>query len=185
MAAPPRSFSNRYEVVRALARGGMADVYLARDQLLDRPVAVKVLFPEYARDPSFVERFRREAQAAANLSHPNIVAIYDWGQEDETYFIVMEYVDGESLRDALRARGHERGAHPDRFRDGHRDVLLAGAGAGPSRRRPFRRVLARRRALRDADGRAAVLGRHADRGRVQARPRGAGRAVASRPRPVA
>jgi eukaryotic-like serine/threonine-protein kinase len=105
MATAPRSFSNRYEIVRAIARGGMADVYLARDQLLDRPVAVKVLFPEYARDPSFVERFRREAQAAANLSHPNIVAIYDWGQEDETYFIVMEYVDGESLRDALRARG--------------------------------------------------------------------------------
>ncbi|HEY7134034.1 MAG TPA: Stk1 family PASTA domain-containing Ser/Thr kinase [Acidimicrobiia bacterium] len=105
MAAPPRSFSNRYEVVRALARGGMAEVYLARDQLLDRPVAVKVLFPEYARDPSFVERFRREAQAAANLSHPNIVAIYDWGQEDDTYFIVMEYVDGQSLRDLIRSRG--------------------------------------------------------------------------------
>jgi serine/threonine-protein kinase len=105
MAADPRSFSNRYEVVRALARGGMAEVYLARDQLLDRPVAVKVLFPEYAREASFVERFRREAQAAANLSHPNIVAIYDWGQEDSTYFIVMEYVDGQSLRDMLRSRG--------------------------------------------------------------------------------
>jgi len=104
MAADPRSFSNRYEVVRALARGGMAEVYLARDQLLDRPVAVKVLFPEYAREASFVERFRREAQAAANLSHPNIVAIYDWGQEDSTYFIVMEYVDGQSLRDLLRSR---------------------------------------------------------------------------------
>ncbi|MBV8951675.1 MAG: Stk1 family PASTA domain-containing Ser/Thr kinase [Actinobacteria bacterium] len=105
MAADPRSFSNRYEVVRALARGGMAEVYLARDQLLDRPVAVKVLFPEYAREQSFVERFRREAQAAANLSHPNIVAIYDWGQEHSTYFIVMEYVDGQSLRDLIRSRG--------------------------------------------------------------------------------
>ncbi len=105
MATAPRSFSNRYEIVRTIARGGMADVYLARDQLLDRPVAVKVLFAEFARDPSFVERFRREAQAAANLSHPNIVAIYDWGQEDDTYFIVMEYVDGQSLREVLRSRG--------------------------------------------------------------------------------
>jgi serine/threonine-protein kinase len=98
-------FSNRYEIEREVARGGMAEVYLARDQLLNRPVALKVLFPEYAREPSFVERFRREAQAAANLNHPNIVAIYDWGQEGGTYFIVMEYVEGRSLRDLLRAEG--------------------------------------------------------------------------------
>ena len=95
-------FSNRYEVVRHLARGGMAEVYLARDQLLDRRVAVKVLFPEFAIDPTFVERFRREAQSAANLNHPGIVAIYDWGQERGTYFIVMEYVEGKSLRDMIR-----------------------------------------------------------------------------------
>ena len=74
-------FNGRYELHRRLARGGMADVFLARDQLLDRPVAVKVLFPEFATDPAFVERFRREAQSAANLNHPNIVAVYDWGQE--------------------------------------------------------------------------------------------------------
>ncbi len=92
-------FSNRYEIQRGIARGGMAEVYLARDHLLDRPVAVKVLFAEYARDPNFVERFRREAQSAANLNHPNIVAIYDWGQERGTYFIVMEYVRGRSIRD--------------------------------------------------------------------------------------
>ncbi|MGH8982379.1 MAG: Stk1 family PASTA domain-containing Ser/Thr kinase [Acidimicrobiia bacterium] len=98
-------FSNRYEIQRGIARGGMAQVYLARDQLLDRPVAIKVLFPEFARDPSFVERFRREAQAAANLNHPNIVGIYDWGQERGTYFIVMEYVEGRSLRDLIRAEG--------------------------------------------------------------------------------
>jgi eukaryotic-like serine/threonine-protein kinase len=98
-------FSNRYEIQRGIARGGMAQVYLARDQLLDRPVAIKVLFPEFARDPSFVERFRREAQAAANLNHPNIVGIYDWGQERGTYFIVMEYVEGRSLRDLIRAQG--------------------------------------------------------------------------------
>jgi serine/threonine protein kinase len=99
-------FSNRYEIERELARGGMADVFLARDQLLDRPVAVKVLFPEFARDPSFVERFRREAQSAAGLNHPNIAAVYDWGQERGTYFIVMEYVEGRSLRDIIRAEGH-------------------------------------------------------------------------------
>jgi len=98
-------FSNRYEIQRGIARGGMAEVYLARDQLLDRPVAVKVLFAEYARDPSFVERFRREAQSAANLNHPNIVAIYDWGQERGTYFIVMEYVRGRSLRDVVQVNG--------------------------------------------------------------------------------
>jgi serine/threonine-protein kinase len=100
-----RVFSNRYEIQREIAQGGMAEVYLAHDQLLNRPVALKVLFPEYAREPSFVERFRREAQAAANLNHPNIVAIYDWGQEDGTYFIVMEYVEGRALRDLIRSEG--------------------------------------------------------------------------------
>src|SRR5262245_7125127 len=98
-------FSNRYLIERELAQGGMAEVYLAHDQLLDRRVALKALFPEYAREPSFVERFRREAQAAANLNDQNIVAIYDWGNESGTYFIVMEYVEGQSLRDLIRAEG--------------------------------------------------------------------------------
>jgi len=98
-------FANRYVIQRPIARGGMADVYLATDQVLDRPVAVKVLFQEYARDPSFVERFRREAQNAAALNHPNIVGVYDWGQEHGTYFIVMEYVEGRSLRDIMHAEG--------------------------------------------------------------------------------
>lgn len=100
-----RVFSNRYEILAHLARGGMAEVYLARDQLLDRRVALKVLFSEFARDPTFVARFRREAQAAANLNHPNIVAVYDSGEEDGVYFIVMEHVDGRSLREALVAEG--------------------------------------------------------------------------------
>src|SRR6476660_3135144 len=98
-------FSNRYEIDHDPARAGMADVFRARDQLLDRPVAVKVLFPEFARDPSFVERFRREAQSAARLNHPNIAAVYDWGQERGTYYIVMEYVEGRSLRDIIRTEG--------------------------------------------------------------------------------
>ncbi|MEY2568855.1 MAG: eukaryotic-like serine/threonine-protein kinase [Actinomycetota bacterium] len=100
-----RVYNDRYEVLRPIARGGMAEVYLARDQLLDRPVALKVLFPELATDPSFVERFRREAQAAANLSHPNIISVYDWGEEGGAYFIVMEYVDGQPLSNILRSEG--------------------------------------------------------------------------------
>ena len=101
----PTVFNDRYELHRKLARGGMADVYLAKDLLLDRPVAVKVLFPEHARDESFVERFRREAQAAANLNHPNVVAVYDWGQQFGTYFIVMEYVEGRPLADVIQSEG--------------------------------------------------------------------------------
>jgi serine/threonine-protein kinase len=103
MSLVGRVFSNRYEIQRELAQGGMAEVYLAHDRLLDRAVALKALFPEYAREPSFVERFRREAQAAANLNNANIVGIYDWGQEAGTYFIVMEYVEGRSLRDLIRS----------------------------------------------------------------------------------
>jgi len=98
-------FSNRYAIERPIARGGMADVFLARDRQLDRPVAVKVLFPEFARDPTFVERFRREAQNAAMLNHPNIVSVYDYGQERGSYFIVMEYVEGPSVRDVLKSDG--------------------------------------------------------------------------------
>ncbi len=101
----PTVFGGRYELRRRLARGGMADVFLAQDQLLGRPVAVKVLFPEFAADPKFVERFRREAQSAANLNHPNIVSIYDWGEETGTYYIVMEYVEGQSLAQILRRDG--------------------------------------------------------------------------------
>jgi serine/threonine-protein kinase len=103
MSLVGRVFSNRYEISREVAQGGMAEVYLGHDRLLDRPVALKALFPEYAREPSFVERFRREAQAAANLNDANIVGIYDWGQEAGTYFIVMEYVEGRSLRDLIRS----------------------------------------------------------------------------------
>src|SRR2546430_15091892 len=97
-----RVFNGRYELRRHIARGGMAEVYLAHDRMLDRPVALKVLFPELSVDRNFVERFRREAQAAANLSHPNIVSIYDWGEEQGTYFIVMELIDGRPLSALLR-----------------------------------------------------------------------------------
>jgi tRNA A-37 threonylcarbamoyl transferase component Bud32 len=97
--------SGRYRILRHLARGGMAEVYLAHDELLDRPVAVKVLFPELAQDDSFVERFRREAQSAARLNHPNIVSVYDFGEDQDALYIVMEYVEGQTLRDVVRAGG--------------------------------------------------------------------------------
>src|SRR5947207_9287814 len=117
-----RVYTNRYEIVRHLARGGMAEVYLAHDQLLDRRVALKVLFPEFARDPAFVQRFRREAQSAANLNHPNIVAVFDWGQEQGTYFIVMEYVEGRSLAEILRTEGP---LHPQRAAEVASDIAAA------------------------------------------------------------
>ncbi len=118
----PTVFNERYELHRKLARGGMSDVYLARDLLLDRPVAVKVLFSEYAKDETFVERFRREAQAAGNLNHPNIVAIYDWGQQAGTYFIVMEYVEGRSLAEIIRSEGP---LHPRRSAEIAADMAAA------------------------------------------------------------
>jgi len=99
----PRVFSGRYEITHLVARGGMAEVYRAHDRLLDRPVALKVLFPELSVDRAFVERFRREAQAAANLSHPNIVPVFDWGEDTGTYYIVMEYIDGQPLSQLLRS----------------------------------------------------------------------------------
>lgn len=98
----PRLYSGRYQVTHLIARGGMAMVYRAQDQLLNRPVALKILYPELSADPLFVERFRREAQAAANLSHPNIVPVFDWGEDEGTYFIVMELIDGTSLAELLR-----------------------------------------------------------------------------------
>ena len=95
----------RYQLRSQIARGGMTDVFLGHDTLLSRPVAIKRLFPEFAADPSFVERFRREATAAANLNHPNIVAVYDWGSAEGTYYIVMEYIEGQSLAELLRSDG--------------------------------------------------------------------------------
>ena len=122
MAKQVHLYSGRYEIVRPLARGGMADVFLARDQLLDRPVALKVLFPELSVDRNFVERFRREAQAAANLSHPNVVSVYDFGEEDGVSFIVMEYVDGHTLTQVIRGEG---ALLPDRAADIAADVAAA------------------------------------------------------------
>src|SRR6187551_2582804 len=98
-------FAGRYRIARKLGGGGMADVYLAEDQELGRRVAVKMLHAKYANDEQFVERFRREATHAAGLSHPNIVSIFDRGEYDGSYYIVMEYVEGRTLKELIRSRG--------------------------------------------------------------------------------
>ena len=100
------TLSNRYSLVSRIAGGGMGEVYRGHDLLLDRSVAVKVLMPSLANDPELVARFKAEARAAARLNHPNVVAVHDWGAEDErTYYMVMEYVAGTDLRDVLVGRG--------------------------------------------------------------------------------
>lgn len=92
---------NRYELIERIGDGGMAEVYRAHDKMLDRFVAIKILHPQFTSDESFVTRFRREAQGAAKLSHPNIVSIYDVGSCDGKYYIVMEYIKGETLKDKI------------------------------------------------------------------------------------
>ena len=91
-------FDERYRIVRQLGTGGMANVYLAEDEVLGRRVAIKILDDRHAGDDQFVERFRREAKNAAALSHPNIVSIYDRGEAEGTYYIAMEYLEGRRSR---------------------------------------------------------------------------------------
>ena len=98
-------FDGRYLIIRKLGSGGMANVYLAMDQELGRRVAIKILDDRHARDEQFVERFRREAQNAGGLSHPNIVSIYDRGDSEGTYYIAMEHVEGRTLKELIVARG--------------------------------------------------------------------------------
>jgi beta-lactam-binding protein with PASTA domain/tRNA A-37 threonylcarbamoyl transferase component Bud32 len=100
-----RLLDGRYRVEAPIAHGGMATVYTALDTRLDRIVALKVMQPSLARDADFVARFHREAKAAARLSHPNVVAVYDQGEDDGHVFLTMEYVEGRTLRDLLRERG--------------------------------------------------------------------------------
>jgi len=98
-------FAGRYRLERKLGGGGMADVWLAEDQELGRKVAIKILHARYANDTQFVERFRREATHAAGLSHPNVVSIFDRGEAEGSYFIVMEYVEGRTLKELIVTRG--------------------------------------------------------------------------------
>jgi eukaryotic-like serine/threonine-protein kinase len=105
MIQPGTTIDGRYEVLSRIGSGGMADVYLARDRLLGRQVAVKLLQHRFAEDQEFVERFRREASSAAGLSHPNVVAVFDRGEWDGTYYIAMEYLPGKSLKAVVREQG--------------------------------------------------------------------------------
>lgn len=101
----PQILNKRYQLLDPLGKGGMAVVYLARDLMLERLVAVKVLREDYSGDPAFQERFRQEAKAAANLSHPNIVTMHDFGLDNGQLFLVMEYVPGTDLKTLIKQRG--------------------------------------------------------------------------------
>src|ERR687886_1883226 len=105
MALVGEVIAGRYELEELVGTGGMSSVYRARDRLLERDVALKILHDQYSRDESYVERFRREARAVAQLSHPNIVTVIDRGEEGGRQFIVFEYVDGENLKELVDRTG--------------------------------------------------------------------------------
>ena len=105
MITKGQKINDRYEVIRSIGEGGMANVYLGYDTILDRNVAIKVLRGDLSNDEKFVRRFQREALSASSLAHPNIVEMYDVGEDDGTYYIVMEYVDGKTLKQLLKRRG--------------------------------------------------------------------------------
>jgi eukaryotic-like serine/threonine-protein kinase len=102
---PSILLNNRYRILEPLGSGGMALVYKALDEMLERVIAVKILREDYARDKDFRERFKQEAKAAANLSHPNIVTVYDFGLDEDQVFIVIEYIDGTDLKSLIRDKG--------------------------------------------------------------------------------
>jgi len=96
--------NNRYKIIKEIGRGGMAIVYSARDTLLERRVAIKMLRPEYKSDDEFIDKFRQEARAVARLSHPNVVSIYDIVVDEERIYLVMEIVEGKTLKDIIKER---------------------------------------------------------------------------------
>ena len=105
MITKGQKINDRYEIIRSIGEGGMANVYLGYDTILDRNVAIKVLRGDLSNDEKFVRRFQREALSASSLAHPNIGDMYDVGEDDGTYYIVMEYVDGKTLKQLLKKRG--------------------------------------------------------------------------------
>ena len=105
MITKGQKINDRYEIVRSIGEGGMANVYLGYDTILDRNVAIKVLRGDLSNDEKFVRRFQREALSASSLSHPNIVEMYDVGEDNGIYYIVMEYIEGQTLKQLLKRRG--------------------------------------------------------------------------------
>src|ERR687892_93128 len=140
---------DRYKLISRLGSGGMADVWLADDQMLDRKVALKFLHERFAQDRQFVERFRREAQSAAGLQHPNVVGVYDRGEHEGRHWIAMEYVQGASLKDLI-TRGLSVGEAIEIVRQ-----ILAGARFAHERG-IIHRDLKPHNVLVDGDGRARV-----------------------------
>ncbi|MBQ3511093.1 MAG: Stk1 family PASTA domain-containing Ser/Thr kinase [Bacilli bacterium] len=106
MISKGQKINERYEIIRSIGEGGMANVYLGYDTILDRNVAIKILRGDLSNDEKFVRRFQREALSASSLAHPNIVEMYDVGEDDGLYYIVMEYVDGKTLKQMLKKRGN-------------------------------------------------------------------------------
>jgi serine/threonine-protein kinase len=164
---PQQVLSGRYRVLRKIGGGGMADVYLCEDLTLGRRVALKVLLSRFLDDPNFVERFRREAKAAAGLNHANLVSIYDWGEVDGTYFIVMEYVEGETLKDLVRRRGRLSGSEAVRI-----SLQLLAALEFAHRTGIVHRDIKPQNVMLDRDGNAKVtdfgIARAADSGMTEA-----------------
>ncbi len=99
-------FGQRYKILEKIGSGGMANVYKGEDSVLNRVVAIKILHEQFSSDQSFIARFKQEAQSAANLTHPNVVSIFDWGKEDNSHYIVMEYLKGQNLKDYISDAGH-------------------------------------------------------------------------------
>ena len=151
MAAPRKGtiVDQRYKLDRKIGSGGMADVWLADDKELDRKVAIKILHDRFAQDQEFVERFRREAQSAAGLQHPNVVSIFDRGEFRDTYFIAMEYVDGPQLKQLVKG-----GMGTQDAIDFTRQILNAARFA--HRKGIVHRDLKPQNVLIDEDGRARV-----------------------------
>ena len=149
--APDTVIDQRYSIVSRIGSGGMADVYCAQDLQLGRKVALKLLYRRFAEDTEFVERFKREASAAAGLQHPNVVGVYDRGEWDGTYYIAMEYLEGRSLKQILQEEGT---LPPDRAIDIVVQILRAARFA--HQRGVIHRDMKPHNVILDSEGRAKV-----------------------------
>ena len=150
----PSEVAGRYVIAGRIGSGGMGDVFRARDSVLGRTVAIKMLPFDLAIQPGFVERFKAEAQAVARISHPNVVQVHDWGQEGDTYYMVMEYVRGKNLRQIL---SNNSKLHPRHAAQLTGQVLGALAAAHEEGRYPPGREAGERRRLHRRPGQGCGL----------------------------